>query len=180
MDSGVWSVWATVVGGWAALATVVGGVYQYAQQNKQKRAAHFIEMERIMETTPAFAAIRNLLENDDPALQDIDFHDKRNFLGFFELVALLVNSRLLTREVVHYMLGYYAIRCWESENFWRMRDGSSLNKDSVYWALFAQFVKQMQDAATDLDRKFNQGGSGSLVKRCWYPFRFPPWCQYRF
>jgi hypothetical protein len=40
------------------------------------------------------------------------------FLGFFEEVALMMNSGLIRKEVAHYMFGYYAIHCWDSKNFW--------------------------------------------------------------
>lgn len=43
--------------------------------------------------------------------------------------------------VSHYMFGYYALRCWESQHFW-----ADVNRDSSYWALFRDFVEQMKQA----------------------------------
>jgi len=40
---------------------------------------------------------------------------------------------------VHYMFGYYAIRCWESKNFW-----IDVNKNSIYWSLFIEFTITMK------------------------------------
>lgn len=45
----------------------------------------------------------------------------------------------MKKHVAHYMFSYYAIRCWESENFWQ-----DLNRESYYWALFRDFVFEMK------------------------------------
>jgi hypothetical protein len=37
------------------------------------------------------------------------------------------------------MFGYYAIRCWESENFW-----AEINRESSYWIVFKKFVEKMK------------------------------------
>lgn len=51
----------------------------------------------------------------------------------------MMNSGLVRKDVAHYMFGYYAIRCWESEHFW-----SEVNRKSIYWALFRDFVEKMK------------------------------------
>ena len=62
----------------------------------------------------------------------------RSFLRYFEEIALMVNSGLLRKDVAHYMFGYYAIRCWESDYFW-----THLNRQGPYWALFREFAGEM-------------------------------------
>jgi len=61
------------------------------------------------------------------------------FIGFHEEVATSMNSKLIKKEVVHYMFGYYALRCWRSEEYW-----IDINKDSFYWILFNEFAEQME------------------------------------
>jgi hypothetical protein len=60
-----------------------------------------------------------------------------------------MNSKLFCSEVVDYMLGYYAIRCPESEKFW-----NSINKQSQYWALFRDFAEQMKSIEQEF--KYNR------------------------
>src|SRR5262249_28995192 len=75
------------------------------------------------------------------AIDQIPFKERRDFLGFFEEIALMTNSGLIARHVAHYMFGYYAIQCWESLVFW-----SNLERKSIYWSLFHDFVVQMKKA----------------------------------
>jgi hypothetical protein len=64
--------------------------------------------------------------------------DRYLFVGFYEEIALLVNSKVLRPEIAHYMFGYYAKICWESDDFWQ-----DINRDSIYWRVFREFVEQM-------------------------------------
>lgn len=84
----------------------------------------------------------NLYNGEDPqsVLREYSPDEKRNFLGFFEEIALLSNSGLIRKEVAHYMFGYYAIRCWQSKNFWY-----NMERDSPYWFLFRKFAIDMQE-----------------------------------
>jgi hypothetical protein len=111
-----------------AIATTIVGLKQYRLQGEQKRAEFFIEMRRKLKENPMFKNICDLIETNDPKLQNIPFKEKRDFLGFFEEIALMMNSGLIQKEVAHYMFGYYAIRCWENENFW-----VEVERDSMYW-----------------------------------------------
>jgi len=130
---------ATIVGVIIALFTFLKGMIEYIRQGSQKRAEHFNTMRKKFKENNIFKNICTLLENDDEKLKDIDFADKRDFLGFFEEIALMMNSKIIKKEVVHYMFGYYAIRCWESKNFW-----TDVNKNSIYWSLFIEFTITMK------------------------------------
>ncbi len=139
---------ATVIGTFIALATLVKGVLEYSRQGAQKRADSFIALRKKLKENEMFKQICALIETDDPELGEISFADKRDLLGFFEEVALMMNSGLINKRVAHYMFGYYALRCWESEHFW-----VSINKESIYWAVFKDFVKQMQIVEKGLEFK---------------------------
>jgi hypothetical protein len=91
-----------------------------------------------------------LLETNSEALRKISFQQKQHFIGFYEDIALAVNSGLLRPEVAHYMFAYYALRCWGSDNFWC---DDSVNRESVYWSLFRDFVDKMQIAEAKLCNK---------------------------
>jgi len=70
---------------------------------------------------------------------DIPLIDRYYFLGYYEEIAIAMNSKLIKNDVAHYMVGYFAIRCWESENFWK-----GINRKSYYWSVFKKFVDTMQ------------------------------------
>lgn len=130
--------WAAIAAGVVAVATLVKAVVEYVHQGAQKRAEQFGRMRVRFKDNSEFREICDLLESEDPKLADVPFKDKRDLLGFFEEVALLVNSGLMRPKVAHYMFGYYAIRCWESRHFWQ-----DINRDSPYWALFRDFAGRM-------------------------------------
>lgn len=141
---------AIILAGIIALFGFINGLLEYTRQGSQNRAQQFVEMRRRFMENATFREICNLLATDDPRLQDMAYQEKRNFGGFLEELALMVNAGVLRIEVAHYMFGYYAIQCWESENFW-----SNLDRNSIYWSLFRDFVRQLKECETNFrfDRK---------------------------
>ncbi|MGZ9074244.1 MAG: hypothetical protein ACXW13_00580 [Burkholderiaceae bacterium] len=97
-----------------ALKTLV----EYRQQGRQKRADAYITLERSFWAEPENRKITELLITDHTDLATIPISTKIGFLGFYEEVALMLNSKLIQEEVAHYMFGYWAIRCYDSANFW--------------------------------------------------------------
>lgn len=143
---------ATIAGVAIALVTLAKGVCEYVRQGAQKRAEQFIEMRKRLKENDTFRELAALIETNDPKLESVPYKDRRDYLGFFEEIALMVNSGLIRIELAHYMFGYYAIRCWESDHFWR-----DVNRDSQYWVLFKEFVRKMkeiEDSFTYDERKF--------------------------
>jgi hypothetical protein len=121
------------------MVTLIKTLFEYTNQNSMKRFEKFQEMRKRFKEDTRFQEICFLLEDDSKQLQEVHFKDKRDFLGFFEEIALMHNSSLLKTQVAHYMFGYYAIRCYESENFWR-----GVNRNSYYWAIFCKFARDMK------------------------------------
>ncbi len=130
---------ATVTGVIVSLLTLLQSANEYIRQGAIKRAEHFIEIRKRLKENATFKMIADLTERNDPELMKIPFKDKRDYLGLFEEVAIAMNSGLIRKHVAHYMFGYYAIRCWESTNFW-----SDVNRNSFYWTLFKDFAEQMK------------------------------------
>jgi hypothetical protein len=135
---------AVIAGGAIALGTLIKSVIEYTKTGAQGRAKQFEDLRVRFRSDEAFREICDLLDSDDSKLREIASKDKRDFLGFFEEIALMVNTGLMKKSVAHYMFGFYAVRCWESENFW-----SDVNRQSPYWALFGHFAKQMQKIETN-------------------------------
>ena len=129
---------ATIIGVTIALFTFLKGIIEYVKQGSQKRAEHFNYMRKKFKENEIFNNICTLLDTNDKELISIKYAYKRDFLGFFEEVALMMNSKIIKKDVVHYMFGYYAIRCWKSDSFWK-----GINRESIYWNLFKEFAITM-------------------------------------
>ena len=82
-----------------------------------------------------------MLETEDIELSEISIVEKDRFIGFFEELAIMKNSGLINAQLTFYMFGYYAIKCYDSENFWY-----GLNRKHTLWSLFMDFAKAMMDA----------------------------------
>lgn len=145
--------------GLTAIAVLVGlltlwkAVSEYRRQGTIKRIEFFLEARNRLKTNAQFQEISRLLELDDPKLVEIPMQHKIEFVGFFEEIALLVTSRVIRPEVAHYMFGYYALKTWESQNFWLLaeRPGRPLDKEKEpYWFLFRTFVHSMAPIRDEL------------------------------
>jgi hypothetical protein len=123
------------------VGTLIKAIIEYNRQNATKRFEIFQGMNKRFDDD-TFKKIREYLDNDDPELEKHDYTSKHNFLGFFEEIAISVNTKVMSSEVAYYMFGYYAIRCYHSANFWK--GAKMLSKDSIYWSLFRQFATEME------------------------------------
>lgn len=130
---------AIIFGSIIASITLILAYIQYRRNVILQRAQQFAEMRKRIEISFTLNKLTELLEDDDASLKTVSWNEKIELLGFYEDVALMVNSGLMKKHVAHYMFSYYAIRCWESENFWQ-----DLNRESYYWALFRDFVFEMK------------------------------------
>lgn len=145
--------------GLTAIAVIVGlltlakAVNEYRRQGTIKRIEFFLEARNRLKTNAQFQEISILLESDDPKLAEIPMQHKIEFVGFFEEIALLVTSRVIRKEVAHYMFGYYALKAWDSRNFWLLaeRPDRPLDRDNEpYWFLFRSFVHAMAPVRDEL------------------------------
>ncbi len=130
--------WAITIAGLIAVVTFLTGFLEYARRGRQERAQNFVQMRRRFLETPQHREILELLQAKDKEIRNISIQEKRNFVGFFEEVALMVNSKLIKRSVAHYMFGYYVLLTSDSEDFW-----VGLDRESEYWTVFRQFAEQM-------------------------------------
>lgn len=136
-------------GGLITLATLFKAVLEYRLQGRQKRAELFDKFRTTLKTEPRIVRINSLLECDAPALKCISSLDRYYYLGYYEQIAIAVNSGLIGQDVAHYMFGYFALSCWKSKNFW-----VGIKKDSYYWSVFKKFVETMQQLE---NRNLNKG-----------------------
>jgi hypothetical protein len=148
-----WVTVAAVAGAVIALSTLIKGTLEYIKQGAQKRTELYFQMS---EKYSDFLDICTWLDDEQKeenvqALRALPYARKVDFVAFHEELAMMMESRLIRPAVAHYMFGYYAILCWESENFWD--DSSGLGRDSRYWALFHSFVEQMRHEKKTLEKQ---------------------------
>jgi hypothetical protein len=97
--------WATIAGGAIALGALVKSLIEYTKQGAQNRAKLFEDLRIRFKSDEVFRQICDLLEVNSPELTAISFKEKRDFLGFFEEIAFMVNSGLMKKHIAHYMFG---------------------------------------------------------------------------
>jgi len=138
-----WKTVAAVIAAAVALATLMKGTLEYVKQGAQKRTELFLLMR---DRYDKFLDICTLLEHQNEPeaskeLRALSFDKKRDFIGFYEELAMMTRGGLIRPAVVHYMFGYYALRCWESDDFWSPSAGGP-SRESLYWGLFRSFVER--------------------------------------
>jgi hypothetical protein len=131
----------TIIG----LITLIFGLFQYRKSLLQKRSEQFLEMRKRYVDNTDFQKLFSMLETDDAKLREIPYKLKLRLLGFYEELALLVNSKLIKKEVAFYMFAYHAIRIWESNNFWSCKGFGLVDKNSPYWSRFMKFAIDMRN-----------------------------------
>lgn len=130
-----------------ALIAFIKGVIEYTKKNTLDRAEVFLELRRKFKETDNFSLIISYLNDDDDRngqLSTICISDRLKFLGFFEEVALMVNSGLLDKNIANQSFGFYVQKTWESEYFWW--DGNP--RDSEYRI----FLKWLYDVCVEIHK----------------------------
>jgi molybdopterin converting factor small subunit len=175
----------------AAAGALVQACVEYLRSGRQSRAEMFFELRRRLKDDP-LGEIAELVDEathsdatGDRArdvLARMSLRQKRDYVGLFEEVSLMLDWRLVEPAVAHYMFGYYAIQCWESDAFWAER----INKWSPYWARFHTFYESMKIEKAKMDRStalLGRAETGSTVSPAIGPpdvagprvvFRIPP------
>jgi hypothetical protein len=128
-----------IIAGIVAISTFLSGVVEFVRQGRQHRAENLVQMRRRFLETPQYREILDMLQSGDPRVAEASIQERRNFVGFLEEIALMVNSHLIRPEVAQYMFGYYVLLVARNEEFWK-----GLQRGDVYWTLFNHFAKQME------------------------------------
>ena len=129
-----------IIGALFAVFTFFKGIFEYLKQSSLKRAEYFFTIRKKFKENKVFMKICDLLEIDDEEIKNVDDADKKSFLGFYEEIAMMMNSNIIREEIVLYMFGYYAIKCWECNYFWN----KNISRDDPYWCLFKEFALTLQ------------------------------------
>lgn len=127
----------------AALTVLVGlgtlwkSLREYNKSNALKRFEKFQDM-RVKFDSGMIAKIRDLIGQEDKTeLEKISIADKERFMAFYEEIALMNQSKLLSNNIAFYMFGYYALEAFRSPEFVK-----GVNMKSIYWSLFVSFCER--------------------------------------
>jgi len=131
------SILIAVVG---TITTLIIGLVKFRLYSKQKHFERFQELRRKLTENEKLRQICDYLDFKDPKIETVDYKDKYDFIGIFEDITIMMNSGLIKKEIVYYMLAYYAIRCSENDPFWK-----NINRQAPYWRLFHDFALQMKE-----------------------------------
>lgn len=122
------------------LLALARGVYELYQKNLIARVDQYMHMREIYARDKDIKKVCAALgERGDGSIEDLDYQEKRQFLGTIETVALMTRSGIMNEYISAYMFGHYAIVAWESDEFW---GHGNLDRNDPLWALFAEFVAQ--------------------------------------
>lgn len=129
-----------IAAGFAGLWGFFKGVDEYIRQGAQKRQETVTQLQKQLNEDATLYKICSLLEIGTPnvELKNLPFPEKRQFLVFFEYIALLTNTNLIHKDLSAYMFGYYAARCLNNEDFWH-----DIPKNDQFWGLFLSYAKNM-------------------------------------
>lgn len=83
-------------------------------------------------------------------LSNLSYQRKIEFIGYYEKIALLVQSNVIEKNLAFYFFAYYAIRCWQSNAFWK-----DLNRNGAYWRLFANYAQEMEETESSFTKHPN-------------------------
>jgi|SRR5215218_754317 len=129
------------IGAFAAVGTLFRAVIEFQALGRQRRAEHFLKMMERFFANERFLLLCDLLdEGDETAIGALPWSDRREFLGFVEEVAILMNSKLIPSRIAYYMFGYYPLLAARSPAFM-----GTVNRASQYWAVFFDFVDTMSE-----------------------------------
>lgn len=87
-------------GGLIALLTFLLSYLQHQKQGKQKRVDLYLEMERRLFNNDNFQEIRLLLQKGEPEITRIERKMRSDYVGFFENIAMLMNSKLIKKMLL--------------------------------------------------------------------------------
>ena len=140
-----WIAAATFLAAFGAIGSAIYAAREYNRQGKQKRIEILLQMRQRLKEEKPFQEIVRCLDSEDETVRrqitTISKETRRDYLGFFEEIALLVNSGIMPKPVAQYLFGYYAIICDESEYFW-----NDFEKEHLYWTVFRKFAEDMRKA----------------------------------
>jgi len=144
---------AALIGGLVLLFTFIKGTIEYIRQGTLKRVELFLSLEKAFRENTDFQEIRNMIAQNDPKVAELTKKRRRDYAAFFEIIALLINSGLIKKEIACYMFSSNAYLCWNNKYFWE-----GFEKNDLNWGMLRIFVEEMtsvRDKLEPAERKYS-------------------------
>jgi hypothetical protein len=122
------------------------GLAEYQRKNRLERYQQFITQRKEFEANSILTNVYvGVLQGPQHDMSGVPVWDRIFFLVFLENIALMMNSGLLSRNVVHNTWGNGVLQCWRNDSFWADIDAARLDdaKRSPYWRVFGQLYQDM-------------------------------------
>jgi hypothetical protein len=136
-----------------ALLTLIKAVFEYVLQGRLKRAQLLYDLREKLKGNNEFNTITDLLdakeESEKRKLRDVTYTDRRNFASLLEHIGIMVNSKLINKDVAYTFYNYTLTQCWESHHFWH-----DLKKDTGSWDTLKKFHEDMKSHQSTLLLKY--------------------------
>jgi hypothetical protein len=136
-----------IVGVLALIVTIISAAFNYSKQNLLARFEKYSELSKGWYDDKEIQEIIVLLDHDpEGKLVAMPASRKEAFVGFYEEIALMLESGILRERIAYYMFGYHTILCYENSDFWT----DDMELEDPYWSLFRRFAKQMKKIDDDV------------------------------
>jgi hypothetical protein len=145
MDKDVVKVWIEGIGTGVALIGGIKALFEYKKKVALDGFQMLIKMQSDFHSNPSFCRIRNEFDGASN-FQAIPRAERAEYATFFEDIALLRRSNLLSPELAFYMFGFEARRCWNSDSFW-----ADMDRDDKWWGVLRSFVDEVDELRIRID-----------------------------
>jgi hypothetical protein len=124
-----------------AVGVFAKSIYEYTRQNRLRRFEKYQDIAGQWDENKDVQAVRLLIDSQEyRKLAETSPDTRQNFIHCYEDLALMRENGLISERVAFYMFGFYAIRAYESEEFWK-----DLKKNDPFYTLFCRFSARMQE-----------------------------------
>ena len=128
------------------LAALLGAIivaskwlFEFSRKARLERFNKFEEMRKRADDGELGAALSKLDSSEEFTGDEVDL-----VMGFYEEIALMFNSRLISPAVAYYMFGYWIIKSSKSREFsTKYEELRGEYKDEDFWRVFESFRARM-------------------------------------
>jgi hypothetical protein len=132
---------AAFIGIIGTLIPLIMAVSEYIKRGKKERAEFFLKLRDRFKGNEKFMAIQRLVEEDkNEDLQKLPTQDKNDLIGMFEEIYLLSGNGTISKQIIYYMFGQYALDCYQNKI---LQEQLNLDK-APYWQQFRNFCKDVE------------------------------------
>jgi hypothetical protein len=137
----------------AASFGLSGWLAIYYREIDRQRFELFERLHKEFRTTKDFNKIFNAIDSSDNVdrFLKVDSQDAHGFAAFFEIVAISVQSNLMSPEIANYFFGNYLLTALKSKTF-QSKIGYTDPRFKNYWSLLRTFELKLEEERKNMNR----------------------------